>query len=108
LARLGGTVAGFIVVALVAQVSDSRTFFGWVGVVFAMAVMWALNNNWNYAIYAFLLTPAIVVLEGLHSSVETTASDCVYATALGVAVAMFFIAVFEPLYLRATRATLTQ
>jgi uncharacterized membrane protein YccC len=108
LARLGGTVAGFIVVALVAQVSDSRTLLGWVGVVFAMAAMWALNNNWNYAIYAFLLTPAIVVLEGLHSSVETTASDCVYATALGVAVAMFFIAVLEPLYLRATRATLTQ
>lgn len=108
LARLGGTVAGFIVVALVAQVSDSRTLLGWVGVVFAMAAMWALSNNWNYAIYAFLLTPAIVVLEGLHSSVETTALDRVSATALGVGVAMFFIVVLEPLYHRATRATLTQ
>ena len=107
LARLAGTVAGFIVVALILQLTDSHTVLAWVGLVFAMAAMWALSNNWNYAVYAFLLTPAIVVLEGLHSSVETTALDRVYATALGVAIAMFFIAVLDPLYRRATRATLT-
>ena len=103
LARIAGTVAGFIVVVLILALTDSRTVLGWVGVVFAMAAMWALSQNWNYAVYAFLLTPAIVVLEGLHSSVESTGLARLYATLLGVAIAIFFIAVLAPLYHRFQR-----
>ena len=100
LARLGGTVVGFIFVFAVLAITDAREVLAGIGLICAMVSMWALANGWRYAFYAMFLTPAVVLLEGLRTSVESTGWDRLWATGIGVLVSLVIIVVLSPLYSR--------
>lgn len=100
LARLGGTVVGFLFIFILLAITDAREVLGVIGLICAMVAMWALANGWHYAFYAMFLTPAVVLLEGLRTSIESTGWERLLATGIGVLVSLVIILVLNPLYSR--------
>jgi len=101
LRRAGGTLVGFAMAYLGAIVITQSWVLYVVGIVSYAIAMYALLRQWDYAAYAAFLTLAIVILEGVGTSVEVTAEYRLEATAGGVLLSLAAMALALPLYKRA-------
>jgi hypothetical protein len=88
-----GTLVGFAIAYLAAAVLGSGTALMIVGYVFAIATAIALVKKWPYALYATVLTPAIVILESAGRDVDQTGDNRIIATLLGVGISLVATAV---------------
>lgn len=103
LRRASGTVLGFAMAYLSASYITSDGVLYAIGIVSFAVAMYAMVRHWDYVVYAAFLTLAIVILEGIGTSVEVTAEYRLEATAGGVALALGAMALALPLYKRAAR-----
>lgn len=104
--RAIGTVAGFVIAMIVALVVP------WTGVVMLLAVAFmtiamvlVMKPGAPYWQFVTFLTPAIVLLEGVGSSIIETDVTRLTFTLLGVAVGLTVIAIGYPFAKRAATAT---
>ena len=93
LLRAGGTTTGFVIVIAVAAVISSNVVLYVIGLILFNAAFFAKLMKWNYFIYAMLLTPGIVILEGVSTSVTVEAEHRLEATlaAVGLSIAAMAI-----------------
>lgn len=103
--RAIGTVAGFVIAMVVALVIP------WTGVIMLLAVAFmtiamvlVMKPGAPYWQFVTFLTPAIVLLEGVGSSIIQTDVTRLGFTLLGVAVGLVVIAIVYPLKHRADKA----
>lgn len=92
LLRAGGTVVGFGIVMGVAAVVTTTSILYVIAILAFNAAMYVKLRSWNYFVYAALLTPAIVILEGTSSSLTQTAEYRLEATLGGVAISLIAMA----------------
>lgn len=104
--RATGTVLGAGLAIVVLWVAD-----GWdvalyvIGAVSAIAALTLrFTTKRPYWQYVLLLTPAVVILEGIGSSISDTALDRLLATLLAAGIALIIEAAAAPLYRRSARA----
>lgn len=100
LRRAAGTVAGFIVAAGLAAVIPEGWVLYVIGAVFAGFALYAMGRSWDYSIFAAAVTVAVVLLEGVSTSVADTGRWRLIATLLGVGIAVALSAAMTPLYKR--------
>jgi hypothetical protein len=86
--RAGGTLVGFAFVMGVASFVTATTILYAIAILAFTAAMYGMLRRWNYFVYAALLTPAIVILEGAGSSLTQTAEYRLEATLGGVGIAL--------------------
>lgn len=103
--RAVGTIAGFAIAYLAAEVLGSGPVLTAVGYAFAVLAVIAMVKHWHYALYAMVLTPAIVILESIGRSVQQTSDYRLVATLLGVGIALATMAVAMPIYRYRNRTT---
>jgi len=96
--RTLGTVGGFLIAYLLGELLGSGDLLTAFGVAFGVLAVTAMVERWPYAVYATLLTPAIVILESIGRPIQTTDNNRLVATVLGVALALLAMAVATPLY----------
>jgi MFS family permease len=102
--RGAGTLAGFFVaMAVGTYIADTRALY-LISFAFMMGAVYAMVTHRSYAIYAFLLTPTIVIVEGIGRSVTQTAENRLIATSLGVGIALAAMALAAPVYRSQARA----
>ncbi len=88
-----GTLCGFAIAYVAAAILGSGAALTIVGYVFAIATAIALVKKWPYALYATVLTPAIVILESAGRDVDQTGDNRIIATLLGVGISLVAMAV---------------
>jgi hypothetical protein len=88
LRRAAGTIGGFLIVMVVAGVTTSHIVFFAVGAIAFTSALYAKLKSWNYFFFALFLTPGIVILEGLSSSVTQLAEYRVEATLGAIALSL--------------------
>lgn len=104
--RATGTVLGAGLAIVVLWVAD-----GWdvaLYVIGALSAIAALTLRFTtkrpYWQYVLLLTPGVVILEGIGSSISDTALDRLLATLLAAVIALIIEAALAPLYRRSARS----
>lgn len=101
-----GTVVGLLIADGLAAVLGQGFQLTTLGYAFALGAIIASVKKWQYAIYATLLTPAVVILESVGRPVDQTGYERVVATIIGVGVALGAMALASPVYrMRARQAT---
>lgn len=103
--RAIGTIAGFAIAYLAAEILGSGTALTATGYACAVLAVIAMVKHWNYALYAMVLTPAIVILESIGRSAQETGEYRLVATLLGVGIALATMAVAMPIYRYRNRTT---
>ncbi len=98
--RVVGTVGGFLIAYVAADLLGSSAAVTVLGVIFGVLAVTAMIQKWNYAIYALFLTPAIVILESIGRPVQTTADNRLVATVVGAALALIAMSLATPIYQR--------
>jgi hypothetical protein len=93
LRRAGGTVLGFLIVMAVAAITTAPVILYIISTAAFTAAMYAKIRNWNYFIFAMFLTPAIVILEGISSSLAQLAEYRLEATLAGVGLSLIAMVV---------------
>ena len=93
LQRAGGTIVGFLVVIAIGALITSDAILYAIGAALISAALYAKLRNLNYFVFALLLTPAIVILEGVSSSLTTTAEYRLEATLAAVALSLAAMAI---------------
>jgi hypothetical protein len=88
LLRSAGTLGGFLLVVVIAEITSSKPILFTVGAVAFTAAIYAKFRNLNYFYFALFLTPGIVILEGLSTSITSEADYRVVATLGGVALSL--------------------
>ncbi len=102
--RGAGTLAGFFVAMAVGTYIANTTALYLISFAFMVGAVYTMLTHRSYALYAFFLTPTIVIIEGIGRSVTQTAENRLVATALGVAIALAAMAIAAPLYRSKARA----
>jgi hypothetical protein len=102
--RGAGTLAGFLVAMAVGTYIANTTVLYLISFAFMVGAVYTMVSHRSYALYAFFLTPTIVIIEGIGRSVTQTAENRLVATALGVAIALAAMAIAAPLYRSSARA----
>jgi len=98
-----GTIAGFAIAFLLANlVSNDWTAYA-IGIGACLLALYALERHWDYAAYATALTVAVVFIEGAGTSISQTSELRLAATVLGVVICLAVMAVANPIYVRADR-----
>lgn len=95
LMRAAGTVVGFLIVIGVALISTSHPLLYVIATLMFTAAIYAKFKRWNYFYYALFLTPAVVILEGVSTSVTTVAEFRLAATLGAVAISLFAMGILE-------------
>lgn len=88
LRRAAGTVVGFFVVIAISLLPSSHLALSVMGGLAITAAVYAKLRNWNYFFYAAFLTPGIVILEGLSSSLTQLAEYRLEATMGAIALSL--------------------
>jgi Fusaric acid resistance protein-like len=88
LRRAGGTVIGFLFVIALSFVITAPAALYVIAIIAFNLAIYAKLRGWNYLIYATFLTPAIVILEGISSSLTQTATYRLEATLGGVGLSL--------------------
>lgn len=88
LRRAAGTIVGFFAVIGVSFVTSSHVILSFLGGAALTAALYAKLKNWNYFFFALFLTPGIVILEGLSSSVTQLAEYRLEATLGAIALSL--------------------
>lgn len=102
LLRAAGTAVGFIFVMVVALVTTSHPLLYLVGTLMFTAAIYSKIRKWNYFYYALFLTPAIVLLEGISTSVTTEAEGRLVATLGAIAISLAAMGILELVNRRTT------
>lgn len=102
--RGAGTLAGFLVAMAVGTYIANTTVLYLISFAFMVGAVYTMVSHRSYALYAFFLTPTIVIIEGIGRSVTQTAENRLVATALGVAIALAAMAIAAPVYRSSARA----
>lgn len=92
LRRAGGTVVGFAIVIGITAVITSHVVLYAISIALFTAAIFAKVKNLTYFIFAALLTPAIVLLEGTSTSVTQTNVYRLEATLAAVAISLVAMA----------------
>lgn len=100
LRRAVGTVGGFITAVLLGTSISSPLLLTLIGYAFALIGLIAYVKRAGYAVYVFLLTPAVVILESVGRPVVQTADDRLAATLIGVGLSLAAMAIALPMYRR--------
>lgn len=98
--RAGGTVIGFGLAWMVALFVPWVWLLYVIGALFAAVAMYAFMRKWDYLIFAMVLTPAVIILEGVSTSIELTAEKRLGATLIGVGLSLAVMALSVPWYRR--------
>ena len=99
LQRAGGTVVGIAVALAINVVITNGTITAILGaILFPVAIIVLIKPKYPYWMFAAVLTPAIVLLEGSATSVVSTAFARLAATLAGAALSLVAVAVLTPLY----------
>jgi hypothetical protein len=93
LRRAAGTIVGFFVVIALSFVTTSHIVLSILGGLAFTAALYAKLRNWNYFFFAAFLTPGIVILEGLSSSLTQLAEYRLEATLAAIALSLFVMAI---------------
>lgn len=93
LRRAAGTIAGFVIVLGVSQLTNSHVILSALGALAFTAALYVKLKNWNYFFFALFLTPGIVILEGLSSSVTQLAEYRLEATLGAIALSLAVMAI---------------
>lgn len=93
LRRAAGTIAGFLIVIGVSQVTNSHVILSAIGAIAFTAALYAKLKDWNYFFFALFLTPGIVILEGLSSSITELAEYRLEATLVAIALSLAVMAI---------------
>lgn len=104
LRRAGGTIGGFLIAMALATTLHDTAWLLFAGVVFAGLTITAYARHLDYGIYSLLLTPAVVILEGIGGDVQVTAVDRLDATLIGAGLSLLAMAIALPFYRREARA----
>lgn len=97
LQRVLGTILGFSIVMVIAELTTSELALGLFALGFLAVAMYVqLIAHKPYWIYATLLTPGIVIAESIGSSVDALAFARLGFTLAGAAVAFGIVAIFGP------------
>lgn len=96
--RVAGTIGGFLIAYVLADLVGSGDLLVIIGVAFGVLATTAMVEKWHYALYALFLTPAIVILESIGQPVQATDDNRLVATVLGVILALLAMAIATPLY----------
>lgn len=97
-----GTLGGFVIAMGFATLLGNSRLLVIVGIAFAAGSVMAVMRRWDYGIFAMLLTPAIIILEGL-GSVQATAISRLEATLIGIGLSLLAMAIAWPFYRRGAR-----
>lgn len=92
LRRAAGTIAGFFIVIGLSELTTSRAILSAVGAIAFTAALFAKLKDWNYFFFALFLTPGIVILEGLSSSVTQLAEYRLEATLVAIGLSLVLMA----------------
>ncbi len=93
LRRAAGTIVGFLIVIGVSQVTNSPVILSALGAIAFTAALYAKLKNWSYFFFALFLTPGIVILEGLSSSITELAEYRLEATLGAIALSLAVMAI---------------
>lgn len=93
LRRAAGTIAGFFIVIGLSELTTSHAILSAVGAIAFTAALYAKLKNLNYFFFALFLTPGIVILEGLSSSVTQLAEYRLEATLGAIALSLAVMAI---------------
>ena len=96
--RAAGTVAGFVIALGVSTVIPEPWALYVIGSICAGVALYGLGRAWDYSIVATALTVAVILLEGVSTSVADTGRWRLIATLLGVGIAIALSAAMTPLY----------
>lgn len=99
-----GTLAGFFVAMAVGTYIANTTALYLISFAFMVGAVYTMVTHRSYALFAFFLTPMIVIAEGVGRSVTQTAENRLVATLLGVGIALAAMAIAAPLYRSNARA----
>lgn len=91
--RALGTIAGFAIAYVAADLLGPGPALTLIGYGFAVGAVIAMVKHWHYAVYATLLTPAVVILESVGRSVQETSDHRLVATLLSVAISLAVMAI---------------
>jgi uncharacterized membrane protein YccC len=103
LKRAGGTLGGFAIAMTISLLIPSPWVTQVIGIVFVAAVLFAMQERWDYSVYTVILTVAIVLIEGSDTSIECVAVLRAIATISGVLIALLVVAIGSPIYRRRDR-----
>jgi hypothetical protein len=95
LRRAAGTIGGFLIVISLSAITTSHTILAVSGAVMLTAAMYAKLKNLDYFFFALFLTPGIVILEGLSSSVTAEAVHRLEATIGAVVISLVAMAIIS-------------
>lgn len=103
--RATGTVLGAVLAVAVLWAADGWSvalyLIGSASAIVALTIRFTTKRPyWQYVLF---LTPAVVILEGVGSSIADTAINRIVATLLAAAIALLLEAALAPLYRRAAR-----
>jgi len=98
-----GTIAGFAIAFLLANLVSNDWSAYAIGIGACLLALYALDRHWDYAAYATALTVAVVFIEGAGTSISQTSELRLAATVLGVGICLATMAVANPIYVRADR-----
>lgn len=101
--RALGTIAGFALAYIAAEILGQGLALTLIGYTFAVVTVVAMVKKWNYALYATFLTPAVVILESVGRSVQEVSDHRLVATLLGVGISLIVMAIAIPIYTWRTR-----
>lgn len=102
-ARVLGTLVGFVIAIVVGALVASGPLLYLIGTIFLIAAMVFMLDGKPYWLFAAFLTPAIVLYESAGSTVEKIATERLEATLVGVAGALVVILILYPLAKRSQR-----
>lgn len=103
LRRGAGTIGGFFIAMGFATLLGNAWPLVVVGIAFAAGSVMAFMRQMDYGLYALLLTPAIIILEGFGSNVQATAISRLEATLIGIGLSLLAMAIAWPFYRRGAR-----
>lgn len=93
--RAAGTIVGFVLVIGLTIVTTSHPLFYAIGTLSFTAAIYAKFKKWNYFSFSLFVTPAIVIMEGISSSITTEAEYRLEATLGAVAISLAAMGIME-------------
>jgi hypothetical protein len=102
-ARVLGTLVGFVIAIVVGAVVANGPLLYLFGTIFLIAAMVFMLDGKPYWLFAAFLTPAIVLYESAGSTVTKVAVERLEATVAGIALALLVVLILYPLARRGQR-----
>jgi len=90
--RIGGTIAGFLLVHLLAKLLPDHTDLNVIGALIGVMGVLSLVRRWPYAIYILFLTGTVVIFSNGGHSILITDRERLMATAIAVALSLVLMA----------------